>query len=170
MLELVPGERTLLVGFFDLDGYARWCVGRPPADVLAMAQGLQARAGAAIAQGGGCLVKAIGDGGLFVFPAEPADAPVLAMADLKRDLDEWLAGRGYPGPATVKMHTGVVAVGEVGAPGHLRMDVYGETVNAAAMVRCRGLAVTEALHRHLSDPVAARFAPASGAFAWAPGS
>ena len=52
MFELVSGERALIVGFFNLDGYARWCADRPPAEVLEMAQALFARAGDAIAQSG----------------------------------------------------------------------------------------------------------------------
>ena len=94
------------------------------------------------------MVKAIGDAGLFAYPAEAADAPVRAMAGLKLDLDAWLASRGYPGPVT--MNAGAVAVGEVGAPGRGRIDVYGQVVNAAAMLRGRGLVITAALHaQHL---------------------
>ena len=164
--ETPSGETELLVGFFDLAGYARWCEGRAPAESLDLATELFARTGADIAVSGGRLVKAIGDAGLFVFPPDDPDAAVEAMVEIKHRTDAWLAERNYPGAMTVKMNAGPVACGPVGAPGREHADVYGPAVNRAAMLKGRGVVITPELHARLSSRVREMFAehPNTGAF------
>ncbi len=61
-------ETVVIIGFFDLMGFARWSEGRPPRDLLDLATALFKRTGRVIADAGGQLVKVIGDAGMFVFP------------------------------------------------------------------------------------------------------
>ena len=131
------GETVVIVGFFDLTEFAKWSEARPPRELLDLATALFERSGRAIAEGGGQLVKAIGDAGMFVFPADDPDRAVLSLQAMKRDCDAWLAKRGYPGVMVVKVQLGPVACGQVGPPGGERFDVYGATVNRAAMMRGR---------------------------------
>jgi class 3 adenylate cyclase len=166
MVEPLAGETELLVGFFDLAGYARWCRGRAPGEALALMTALFARAGAAVARSGGRLVKAMGDAGLFAYPSADADGAVRAAIELKRDSDAWLADSGYPGAMTVKMTLGPVACGPVGAPGAERFDIYGETVNRAALLEGPGVVIAPALWARLSPGLEAMFSERrdSGAF------
>ena len=128
-------ETVVNVGFFDLLLFTRWSEGRPPRELLDLASGLFQRTGRAIDAGGGKLIKAIGDAGLFVFAADDPDGTVRVLKDMRRACDAWLAHRGYPGQMVVKVQLGPVAGGQVGAPGDERFDVYGSTVNHAAMMR-----------------------------------
>lgn len=140
-----PEEATVIVGLFDLMGFARWSEGRPPGDLLDLARALFQRSGQAIAAAGGQLVKAIGDAGLFVFPADHPDRVVRALWAMKRDCDAWLAERGYPDVMAVRVQIGPVACGQVGPPGDERFDVYGSTVNRAAMMRGRSFTLGASL-------------------------
>ncbi len=138
-------ETVVIVGFFDLMGYAKWGEGRPPRELLEMATELFNRTGRAIKDAGGRLIKAIGDAGLFVFPAAEPDQAVLALMEMKRDCDAWLAERGYPEVMSVKVQIGPVACGRVGPPEDERLDVYGETINHAAKMRGRTFTVAVGL-------------------------
>ena len=138
-------ETVVIVGFFDLMGYAKWGAGRPPRELLEMAIELFSRTGRAIGKAGGRLIKAIGDAGLFVFPAGDPDRAVLALMAMKGDCDAWLAESGYPDVMSVKVRIGPVACGMVGPPEAERLDVYGEAVNRAAMMRGRTFTVSAGL-------------------------
>ncbi len=142
-------ETVVIVGFFDLMGFARWSEGRPPRDLLDLATALFERTGRTIADAGGQLVKVIGDAGMFVFPANDPDRVVLSLQAMKRDCDAWLAKRGYPDVMVVKIQLGPVACGQVGPPGDERFDVYGLTVNRAAMMRGRSFTLGASLVKRL---------------------
>ncbi len=77
-------EIVVIVGFFDLMGFTKWAEDRPPRDVLEFASALFNRTGQVIADAGGVLIKAIGDAGLFVFPADDPDKAVLALRETIR--------------------------------------------------------------------------------------
>jgi class 3 adenylate cyclase len=142
---------VVIVGFFDLMGFAKWSEGRPPRDLLDLATALFKRTGRTIADAGGRLVKVIGDGGMFVFPADNPDRAVLSLQAMKRDCDAWLSKRGYPDVMVVKVQLGPVACGQVGPPGDERFDVYGLTVNRAAMMRGRSFTLGASLVDRLRD-------------------
>ena len=142
-------ETVVIVGFFDLMGFANWSEGRPPRDPLDLATALFKRTGRTIADAGGQLVKVIGDAGMFVFPADDPDRAVLSLQAMKRDCDAWLAKRGYPDVMVVKVQLGPVACGQVGPPGDERFDVYGLTVNHAAMMRGRSFTLGASLVNRL---------------------
>ena len=138
-------ETVVIVGFFDLMGFAKWSKGRLPSELLDLATVLSKRTGRVIADGGGHLVKMMGDAGMFIFPADDPDHVVNSLQAMKRNCDIWLADRGYPDVIAVRIQLGPVACGRVGSPGDERFDVYGETVNRAAMMQGRSFAVGASL-------------------------
>jgi len=144
-------EAELIVGFFELMGYSKWCEDRPPHEELALAAALFNCAGHAIANADGVLIKAMGDAGLFVFPTDDPDRAVLALRAMKRDCDGWLSERGYPDVISVKLQVGAVACGKVGPPSDACIDVCGMTVNRAARMRGRAFAVSADARRGLSQ-------------------
>ncbi len=106
-------EIIVIVGFFDLQGYAKWSEGRSPRELLDLATELFNRTGRAVEDAGGHLIKAIGDAGLFVFPAGKPDRAVLALMKTKRGCDVWLAELGYPNAMSVRVQVGPIACGRV---------------------------------------------------------
>jgi len=158
---LKEGQTEAVVGFFDLTRYAEWSKGRPPADMLELATALFDRTGRAVTDGGGLLVKAIGDAGLFLFPADDPDRAVSALRALKTDIDAWLWDIGYPGVLGVMVQLGPVAFGLVGAPDDKRFDVYGETVNRAALMSRGGFVIGTAFHDRLPPATRQHFSQTS---------
>jgi len=152
-----PVEKELLVGFFDLTGYTRICQKMPEMEVLQLMAGYFDLTGRILAENGGLLVKAIGDAGLAAFPAEQADKGVRAFLDLKDEGESWLKAVKIDSRAVVKLHVGPVACGHVGAPTEKRFDIYGKTVNTAALVPSKGFAMTPQVFRLLSKETRALF-------------
>lgn len=150
-------ETDLLVAFYDITGYMNYARGRPPADVLALCADYFDLTGRIIEGSGGRLIKTLGDAGLCVFA--DADKGVTALRRLQREGDAFLRDHGWPGRAIVKTHWGPVAVGLVGAPGNKHLDVYGDTVNHAAVLNARepGFAMTAQVFRQLSKDARTAF-------------
>lgn len=144
-----PCTRDLLVGFYDLTGYVRYCRNASDSDVLALMQGYFALTGGILADNGGLLVKCIGDAGLAAFRAEDADKGVRAFLDMKQAGDGWLSEQGVRSEGVVKLHLGPVACGMVGAPGRERFDIYGKTVNTAALLESNSFAMSPQVFRAL---------------------
>ena len=147
----LPTERDLVVGFFDLTGYTKYCTQVDAMRALDLITSYIGLAASLISSHGGWFVKAIGDAGLFAFPGENADSAVTAALELQTRGDAWLASEGYKGRARIVMHAGPAAIGRVGAPGREQLDVIGKTVNTAGGMKTDGfLTITPALFRRLS--------------------
>ena len=145
-----PSEAVLLVGFSDLSGYSRYSRGRPGAELFATMSAYAEFSGKIVEDAGGRVVKYIGDAMLFVFTEDRADAAVNAMLALKNSGDAWLRQRGIQMRHVIKAHLGPVACGPFGTGTDKRFDVYGETVNIAALTPSQGLAVTAQVFRRLA--------------------
>jgi len=94
-----PTERELFVGLYDLTQYTVFSERTAPSRVLEVITGYHGLVNALLEEAGGILIKPIGDGGLFAFPAEQTDAAVEAIEDILAKGDAWLAQQGYPGGA-----------------------------------------------------------------------
>jgi len=145
-----PGEGELLVTFCDLTRYMHHCKETPDRAVLEQMAGFFSLTGAIIEKGGGLLVKAIGDAGLAAFPADHTDAGVHTLLSVRDEGEAWLKERGIPSRIIFKSHVGPVAYGPVGAPGRERFDIYGKTVNTAALLESKGFAMTPQVFRRLA--------------------
>ena len=145
-----PIELDLLVGFYDLNGYTKLCARTPARDILNAMTGYFNFTGGIIAEANGILVKTMGDAGLVAFLAEDADRAITACLKVKYEGEAWLARHSINTQANFKLHLGPVACGPVGAPGRAIFDVYGRTVNTAALVESRGFAMTPQVFRGLS--------------------
>jgi len=146
-----PGERELLVTFYDLTRYMLHCKETPDRVVLEQMAGFFALTGEIIERRGGILVKAIGDAGLVAFPAEETDKGVRTLLAVRDEGEAWLEEHGVPSRIPFKSHVGPVAFGPVGAPGRERFDIYGKTVNTAALLDSKGLAMTPQVFRRLES-------------------
>ncbi|MBL8644373.1 MAG: adenylate/guanylate cyclase domain-containing protein [Rhodospirillaceae bacterium] len=145
----LPAAHEMLIGFYDLTGYTVYSASHEPRDILELMAGYFHLTGRIIAESGGRLIKTLGDAGLCAFFAEDTDAGVRALRRVQHDGDAWLLKQGYKSRAVVKMHLGPVALGLVGAPGTEILDVYGKTVNTAAVLQSNGFALSPAAFRGL---------------------
>lgn len=145
-----PVTRDLLIGFYDLTHYTRYCRQHSDRHVLKIMQGYFALTGKIITDDGGLLVKTLGDAGLAAFDGADSDKGVRCFLRLQQVGDRWLSENGVPGGAIIKLHLGPVALGLVGAPGREVLDTYGETVNTAALLESGGFALSSQVFRSLS--------------------
>ena len=146
-----PIETELLVGFYDLTGFARFCRGEHERRILDLMSAYFDLTGRIIEDANGVLVKTIGDAGLAAFPHTEVDRGVLAFCSVKSAGDSWLAEQGVKSAARVKLNYGPVACGLVGAPGRQKFDIYGHTVNTAATLDAGRFAMTPQVFRKLSS-------------------
>ncbi|MBI3946910.1 MAG: adenylate/guanylate cyclase domain-containing protein [Armatimonadetes bacterium] len=169
-----------IVGFADLAGFQ---VAAERLDLMALAAALQGYYEAVdriVSDHGGRVVKFIGDAVLFCFPAgadvganqrvrpaidqciRPAiDQRVRPALACARELARAAAARaaadfgGAPLALSVGLEMGDVVSGEFGAPGRRTFDLFGRTVNTAAILcRGQGIIVGEAFRAALGDAVA----------------
>ena len=122
-------------------------------DDLAVAQVMAAYyelATAVVRDGGGRVLKFIGDAALVVFPQAGADAGVQALLNLKRAADEFMIARGWECRLIVKVHAGTVAGAQFGEGADARYDVIGKAVNVAARLESNGVALSAEAFRTLS--------------------
>ncbi len=82
----------------------------------------------------GTVVKFIGDACIIVFPDDAVDEGVRTLLDIKGSVEGFFRGLGFSNKLSVGAHFGEAAMGEYGCGSHVRIDVFGESVNIAAMV------------------------------------
>ena len=141
----------LLVSFFDLTMFARYVRNRTAQDVFELLSDYYELVGDIIEGGNGKVVKFIGDAGLVVFSEDAVNEGVLALRKLKDAGDAWMAERDTPCRHRIKAHFGSVHCGKIGTRTVKQFDVFGETVNTAAVLQSNGLALTAQVFRKL-DP------------------
>jgi class 3 adenylate cyclase len=147
----IPQELELVVAYFDLTGFARFCVPRTAAEVFDTLSAYYEFVGEIVEGSGGTVVKFIGDAGLIVYPAVGADQGVVGLKRLKEAGDRWLADHDVSCRHIIKAHVGPVFCGYIGTSTDRRFDVLGGTVNIAVTLQSSGLAITPQLFRKL-DP------------------
>jgi class 3 adenylate cyclase len=139
---LPPSEdRAITILFCDLEGYAAYTRGRPPAETVTYLNNLLARVGPAIEATGGTIDKYIGDG-LMAFWGAPepnldhARAACLGALAMAHEVEAFNRERRSAGLDACRMrvglHTGTVLVGNVGFAGRVDYTAIGEAVNVAS--------------------------------------
>ena len=141
---------NLLVGFFDLSQFHPFLTGTPDSDVASMLSDYYELVGDAIEGSGGQVVKFMGDAALTVHAEEDVDRGVIALHELKRNGDAWLATRGVSSSQIMKAHFGTVVATMVGTRTDKRPDIFGDVVATAVVMRSRGFAMTAQVFRKLS--------------------
>ncbi len=124
-----PTVVPLLIGNYDVGGFAAYGRKHDPVEIFRLAQGLADLAGEIIKDTGGRIVKYIGDSGFFVYPEELADSGVNACFELRRRGEAYLRDFGL-GRLAVFLHFGEVVAGMFGAECFGKSpDVFGNEVN-----------------------------------------
>ncbi len=141
----------LLASFFDLTTFARYVQNRNAQDVFELLSDYYQLVGDIIEEVNGKVVKFIGDAGLVVFPEDAVSEGVLALRKLKNEGDAWLADRDTPCKHRIKAHFGHVHCGRIGTRTSKQFDVFGETVNIAAVLQSNGLTLTAQVFQKLDS-------------------
>ncbi len=142
-------EQEMLIAFFDLTGFVRISQKLPAREVFLLMSNFYELVGDIAESAGGIVVKFIGDAGLIAFPATKIDEGVIALHDLKEKGDSWLLKNGFSSKNIIKAHFGSVVCGPIGTKSEKRFDVFGQTVNTAAMLKSNGLSLSQQVFRKL---------------------
>ena len=143
-----PQQCELLVAFSDLSAFKHFAQDQSEEQFFAAMAEYYELVGDIVAEGGGKVVKFIGDAALLVFPADAVDTGVLALRALKERGDEFFAACSDTCRHLVKAHFGRVCCGPIGTRDEKRFEVFGHAVNIAALLTSDGLALTPQARRH----------------------
>ena len=155
-----PFEQALIVCFYDFTSFTKWAEQRPASEVFDCLDAYFEFTGGFINDQGGLFIKAIGDAGLIIFPGDTSlelSNALNAMEALQSQANTWLQSRKMDSRVVVQMALGNVACGSVGAPDDKRFDVYGNTVNQAALLKTNKFAITTEFYNHCSEETKPRF-------------
>ena len=150
-------ELPLLVAFIDLMGYAMQCTRVDDSEVANVIDGYYEVVAAAVTRAGGRVVKNMGDGVLIVFDVGDSDRGVIALLELKDEVDRYLAEQRWECRVTIKVHVGTAIAGPYGARDDKRFDVIGKAVNTTAMLDASGVALSAEAFRKLAPETRQRF-------------
>jgi adenylate cyclase len=150
-------EVRLVVAFASFNRYAAQVDHLDDLEVARIMSEYYTLAEATIRDGGGRVVKFIGDAALLTFPAEVADEGVRALLRLKDVADRFMKDRGWDCRLVVKAHVGPVAAGHFGDGPDRRYDVIGKTVNIAARLESAGVALSAEAFRSLGAETRKQF-------------
>ena len=145
-----PLELELVVAFFDLTRYARFARTLSPSDGFEFVSRYYEFVGDVVEKDEGVVIKFIGDAGLIAYPGDKADQAVWHLKELKGKGDDWLQSYGADCRHIIKAHVGPVMCGHVGPRRAKRLDIFGQTVMTAALLKSNGFAITPQLFRKLS--------------------
>ena len=99
----------------------------------------------------------MGDALLIAFDEAHVDRGVESLLSLKEAIDQSMARPGWECRLVIKAHFGTVVSGPFGGGGDKRYDVIGKTVNLAASMDARGVALSVAAFRQLDPALPRRF-------------
>ena len=152
-----PQQCDLLVAFSDLTAFKHFAQDLNEERLFAAMAEYYELVGDIVTDGGGKVVKFIGDAALLVFPADGIDAGVLALRTLKERGDQFFSDRGAVCRHIIKIHFGPVCYGPIGTRDDKRFDVFGHTVNIAALLPSDGVAMTPQAFRRLAPETRQHF-------------
>jgi adenylate cyclase len=146
-----PTERSLLVAFTDVTGFAKEFQNRTNREMFDLMSQFYELIGNEVKASGGKVVKFMGDAALLVYPEENAKRVVEALQQLSATADNWLKAHGLSGELRVRAHMGPVICGPLGTASEKRFDVLGDTVNVTALLHPNGFILSPELQRHLQS-------------------
>ena len=150
-----PVQANALVALCDCSRFMQATRGRSSADLFADLNDFYLLTDDAIQAAGGLVVKFMGDAALVIFPEELADQGIMALLDLKSQVDHWLQDRLIGNSLHVNVHFGEITLGRMGRTGAL--DVIGETVAIAATLGSRSFGLSQQAFRQLTPEHRQRF-------------
>ena len=152
-----PQQCELLVAFSDLSAFKHFAQDQSEEQLFAAMAEYYELVGDIVAEGGGNIVKFIGDSALLVFPADAVDTGVLALRALKERWEEFFAARSDTCRQLVEVHFERVCCGPIGTRDDKRFDVFGHAVSFSALLTSDGLSITPQVFRRLTPQTRRHF-------------
>ncbi|TVR53868.1 MAG: hypothetical protein EA426_17485 [Spirochaetaceae bacterium] len=129
-----PTSGEFLVGFTDLRAFFRVAKSLgSSAMIFVFMNRLAHTMDSVVTESRGRTIKYIGDGALIVHPGEEADGGIRNLMRLKDTVDAHMEDCGHGSRLTVYGNFGEVTIGPFASD--RRLDIYGETVNRAAVAQ-----------------------------------
>ena len=119
-------------------------------EIFALLADYYSLVGQIIEDGGGRVLKYMGDAALIIFPEDCVDSAVGALLDLREQGDGWLKEREFESTHAINAHFGPACVGYVGSKDAKQLDAFGETINIAASRPTHSLSLSTQAFRKLS--------------------
>ena len=153
---------NLLICFYDIENFASIARDRPdPVEIFDILNGMAKITHGKIDGSPGHVVKFIGDSALLIFPEGAEDEGVNLLLQLKDELETFFGRQGCSTRTRFNVHFGEVAVGPFGVGRRVSLDVFGDSVNTAAMLgrgQHRGrFVISPEAFAHLSAATQKRF-------------
>jgi class 3 adenylate cyclase len=145
-----PTILNLVVALSDLTSFARFSNNIKTENLFNFMSEYYELAGDIIEKSGGIVIKFIYDSILIAYDGECSDKAVLGLIKLKESCDKWLQDRDINSRHIIKAHFGSVVCGKIGTKDDKRLDIFGETVNTAELLKSNGFAITPQLFRTLN--------------------
>ena len=134
----------------DLSGYARAFRERTDEEMAAFLDGYYRLTESVISEGGGKVIKFMGDSVLARFPAEKAPEAVAAAVGLSDQVERFAADKGLPMSVGANLHLGTAVEAEFGQGSRRRLDIVGTAVNQTFLLgRGPGIRISEPVYRKL---------------------
>lgn len=125
----------MLVAFADINGFVKFCSRKNPSEIFKFLSEFYLHSGNVISKyQSGKIVKFMGDSMLIVFDENFVKEGVDSLKELQSQIDKFLLNFGKDLTLSIKANFGEVACGEIGTETDKRFDVFGNTVNKAALL------------------------------------
>ncbi len=140
---------NMLVSFMDIKNFARNFQNKDTQHAMDVIDKFYETVGDSIEPNGGEIIKFIGDSALIVFSEDKVDIGIRSLLKCKKQVDKLLKENGRNSQLLVQAHFGEVVYGNIRTKMKTFTDVLGETVNAAALLKSNGFAMTPQAFRKL---------------------
>ena len=142
-------QKNLLVVFCDLTNYAKISKKVDEIEVFKYLSKIYETIGEIIESSGGQVIKFIGDAALITFEENEIDKGIVALKNLKTEIDLYNQKIKYESQLIIKAHFGQVICGMAGTKSKKNYDIFGNTVNIAAMLPSNGYTISAETYKKL---------------------
>ena len=142
-------QKKLLVAFCDLTNYAKMSRKIDETEVFIYLSNLYEIIGDKIESSGGQVIKFIGDAALIAFDENDIDKGIVALKQLKTEIDSYNKENKIESQLIIKAHFGQVITGMIGTKNKKMYDIIGNVVNIAATLSSNGYAISVEAFRQL---------------------
>ena len=142
-------QKNLMVVFCDLTNYSKITRKVDETEVFMYLSNLYEIIGELIESSNGQIIKFIGDAVLITFDESDIDKGIIALNNLKMEIDLYNKKLKYESQLIIKAHFGQVIAGMIGTKSKKTYDIFGNTVNIAATLPSNGFTISVEAFRNL---------------------
>jgi adenylate cyclase len=142
-------QKKLLVAFCDLTNYAKISRKVGDTEIFMYLSTIYEIIGEKIESSRGQIIKFIGDASLITFEESDIDNGIIALKELKTEIDSYNQKMKYDSQLIIKAHFGQVVAGMIGTKNKKMHDIFGNAVNIAATLPSNGYTISVETFRQL---------------------